>query len=61
MTELLTQAEVCKLFRITRQTIYRWRKEGKITAKKIGNSVMFQQSEMIRVIEESKDPVRLKN
>lgn len=44
--ELLTTAEVADLLRVTRQTLTRWRKDGKLPAVKIGRLVRFKRSDV---------------
>lgn len=42
----MTPAEVADYFQVSRQTIWRWRREGRISAVKIGRTVRFSRSEI---------------
>jgi excisionase family DNA binding protein len=42
MSELLTTSEVCERLRVTRQTVWRWRKAGLLPAIVIGGTVRFK-------------------
>ena len=53
--KLYTQKEVAEMFNVTTQTIYRWRKAGKISATKIGKNVMFTTEEINRTIKENQE------
>lgn len=51
--KLYTQKEVAEMFNVTTQTIYRWRKAGKINAVKVGNRALITWEEIRRVLEEN--------
>jgi len=46
--------DVCDLLQVSKITIYRWIKSGKITAYKIGKSYLFKISDIHTLIEDSK-------
>jgi excisionase family DNA binding protein len=51
MTETLySTSEVAMLFKVNRVTIYRWVKEGKINAYKIGRQHKIPVSEVVRLL-----------
>lgn len=51
MTEsLYSTSEVAMLFKVNRVTIYRWIKEGKIKAYKIGKLYKISVSEVMRLL-----------
>ena len=51
MTEALySTSEVAMLFNVNRVTIYRWVKEGKINAYKIGRHHKIPVSEVVRLL-----------
>lgn len=43
----MTSEEVCGLYRITRRTLYRWNKAGKLHGVKAGRRLLFDRSEVI--------------
>ena len=45
--EILTTEEVCKLLRVSRQTIYKLVDHGKLPGTKVGQSYKFLKSELI--------------
>ena len=45
--EILTTEEVCKLLRISRQTVYKLVDQGKLPGTKVGQSYKFLKSELI--------------
>ncbi len=51
--ELLTMDELCKLLKLSRATINRWRKEG-LPTKKIGKSVRFEKDMVFKWLDENK-------
>ena len=53
-TELMTEDEVCRLFKKNKSTIWRWRKEGVVKAYKVGGTVYYKQQDIIGVIENNK-------
>ena len=46
--------DVCELLQVSKITIYRWTKSGKITAYKVGKSCLFKISDVHKLIEDSK-------
>ena len=46
--------DVCELLQVSKITIYRWIKSGKITAYKVGRSYLFKISDVHKLIEDSK-------
>ena len=59
MTEkLYTQKEVAEMFNVTTQTIYRWRKAGKINAVKVGNRALITWEEINRVLKENTESLK---
>lgn len=44
--EFLTTEEVCKLLKLTRETIWRYTKKGIITSYRIGNLLRYKRSEI---------------
>lgn len=50
--ELLTINEVCKKYRASRMTVYRWRRDGLISAIKVGHSkVLFNADRLANELE----------
>jgi excisionase family DNA binding protein len=45
MSELLTVKDLEKFFKVSRQTIYEWRKQG-MPFRKIGRSIRFDMAEV---------------
>lgn len=45
---------VCELLQVSKITIYRWIKSGKITAYKVGKSYLFKIEDVHQLIEDSK-------
>ena len=56
--KLYTQKEVAEMFNVTTQTIYRWRKAGKINAVKVGNRALITWEEINRVLKENTDSLK---
>jgi len=52
---LLTVAEVCDLFKTSRQTISTWRRNNKLQAQKIGYLVRFKKSDIDAILNNGKD------
>jgi predicted DNA-binding transcriptional regulator AlpA len=49
--QILTPNEVCKLFGITRQTEWRWRKQGRLPKPiKINSKVMYRRKEIEKLL-----------
>ena len=46
--------DVCELLQVSKITIYRWIKSGKITAYKVGKSYLFKIDDVHKLIEDSK-------
>lgn len=46
--------DVCELLQVSKITIYRWIKSGKITAYKVGKSYLFKVEDVHKLIEDSK-------
>jgi len=45
---LLTRTEVCDLMKISKTTLWKWTKNGKITAYGMGNRVYFKKQELLK-------------
>lgn len=52
---LLTVAEVCDLFKVSRQTISAHRRAGKLKAHKVGYLVRFKKSDIDAILNNGKD------
>ncbi len=52
--ELLRPDEAASLLRVSRWTIYRWIKEGKLEATKIGGSLRIFRTSIDKLIEDKK-------
>lgn len=46
--------DVCKLFRISRITAYRWVKAKKLKGYKVGKAFLFKKTDIDKLIEDSK-------
>ena len=46
--------DVCELLQVSKITVYRWIKSGKIPAYKVGKSYLFKISDVHKLIEDSK-------
>lgn len=46
--------DICNTFKVSRITVYRWIKAGKMTGYKVGKSFLFKSEDINRLIEESK-------
>lgn len=46
--------DICKLFRVSKITVYRWLKAKKIVGYKVGKSYLFKKADVDKLIEESK-------
>jgi excisionase family DNA binding protein len=44
---LLTQSEVCAFYKVSKPTIIKWQKEGKIKAYSIDNERRYKKSELL--------------
>lgn len=51
---LLTVSEVCDLFKLSRQTIFSWRRNNKLQAQKIGYLVRFKKSDIDAILNNGK-------
>lgn len=47
---LLTPLQVADILSLTRRTIYRWIKEGRLTAVKVGRAVRIDSEEVQRLL-----------
>ena len=48
--ELLTVKEATEFLKVTRQTLYKLRKEGELKAIKIGSKILFRLSDLTELI-----------
>ncbi|NLG84189.1 MAG: helix-turn-helix domain-containing protein [Firmicutes bacterium] len=55
MEQYYTPEEVANLLKINRETLYRWVREGRIKAKKIGTLLRIPESELKRFLESGGD------
>ena len=46
--------DICKLFRVSKITVYRWLKAKKIIGYKMGKAYLFKKADIDRFIEESR-------
>lgn len=46
--------DICKLFRVSKITVYRWLKAKKIIGYKIGKAYLFKKADIDKFIEESR-------
>lgn len=46
--------DICKLFRVSKITVYRWLKAKKIIGYKMGKAYLFKKADIDKFIEESK-------
>ncbi len=53
-TEYLTRSEVCELLKIDRSTLWRWTKNGTLTAFGVQNRVYYKRSEIDDYINQNK-------
>lgn len=49
--EWLTDDEVAKLFKITKRTLFQWRRQGLIVVSKVGRQVLVRKSEVDALLE----------
>lgn len=42
----MTTEEVCRLYKVTPRTVYRWRANGQLSGVKVGRRVLFERSEV---------------
>jgi len=52
-----TFAEVSEILRVTRRSLYAWRKEGRLEAVKVGKNWLVSQAELDRILSEGTGPV----
>ena len=53
MEKLLTVQEVCRDLQIDRDTLWRWRQRGRITALKTpGGGVRFREADVLKALQE---------
>ena len=48
--KLLSSEEICKILKISRVTLYRWIKDGKVESIKIGKRHLFKESVLEQLI-----------
>ena len=46
--------DICKIFQVSKITVYRWLKAKKLTGYKVGRSYLFKKSDIEKFLEESK-------
>lgn len=46
--------DICSIFKVSRITVYRWIKAGKLTGYKVGRSFLFKRTDIDKLIERSK-------
>lgn len=46
--------DICKIFQVSKITVYRWLKAKKISGYKVGRSYLFKKSDIEKFLEESK-------
>jgi excisionase family DNA binding protein len=46
--------DICKVFQVSKITVYRWIKAKKIPAYKVGGTYLFKKSDIEKFLEESK-------
>jgi putative molybdopterin biosynthesis protein len=51
---LLTVNQVCEILHISKLTLYRWVKRGKLKASKVGQKLLIEQAEVQKLLEEGK-------
>ena len=49
LEKIYTVKEICELFRITRQTLYRQQRRGLIKSFRIGKNIRFTEEEVSRI------------
>ena len=49
--EWLTDDEVAKLFKITKRTLFQWRRQGLIEVSKVGRQVLIRKAEVDALLE----------
>lgn len=46
--------DICSIFKVSRITVYRWIKAGKLTGYKVGRSFLFKRADIDKLIEGSR-------
>jgi excisionase family DNA binding protein len=46
--------DICKLFKVSKITVYRWLKAKKLTGYKVGRAFLFKKDDIDKFIERSK-------
>lgn len=46
--------DICKIFQVSKITVYRWLKAKKITGYKVGRSYLFKKSDIEKFLEDSR-------
>ena len=60
MDEILTVQEVADYLRVSRSTVWRWCKQGRVSAFKVGRGWRLRRSEMERLLDQNyEQPVRI--
>lgn len=52
--EFYTSDDLCKMFKISKVTLYRWVGQKKITGYKVGKVLLFKKTEIAKFIEENR-------
>ena len=50
----LTVKQVCELLHISRLTLYRWVKQDKVKATKVGQKLLIEQSDIQKLLEQGR-------
>ena len=53
--ELITDAEACSLFGVSKQTLWRWRKRGYLEGITVGGRIKYRKEECRRIITKAVD------
>jgi excisionase family DNA binding protein len=48
--DVLTEAEAAAVLRVSRMTLFRMRRDGRISAVKVGRKVLYRKSDLRRLI-----------
>jgi excisionase family DNA binding protein len=48
--DLLTEIEAGQVLRVSRQTLYRMRRDGRITAVKIRGAIRYRKADLLRLL-----------
>lgn len=49
LSQYLTAKEVCEVLQISNTTLHDWKKKGRITAKKVAQSVRYDRDEILKL------------